>query len=88
MTLLLSVNDDIIVSLLNIIMSRGSLRLQGDRGGPLVQVSEVDGKASLVGLMSWMAACESPGFPAVFTKIPYYAPWIRRQVADIENHAS
>ncbi|CAG0916206.1 unnamed protein product [Notodromas monacha] len=57
----------------------------GDRGSALITISEVTGQAGLVGLLTWMAACESPGFPGVFTKLSHYSDWINRQIQEIKN---
>ncbi|KAJ4440550.1 hypothetical protein ANN_08695, partial [Periplaneta americana] len=44
----------------------------GDDGGPLF----VEGTS--VGLMSWMNACNDPGYPTVFTRVSYYRDWIKK----------
>lgn len=47
----------------------------GDSGGPLIAGS--DGKASLIGLVSWGAPC-ARGVPDVYTRVSAFLPWIKQ----------
>ncbi|XP_052049225.1 inactive serine protease 39-like [Apodemus sylvaticus] len=50
---------------------------RGDSGGPLVCL--LDGYWYVVGLASWSGACLEPILsPNIFTKVSYYADWIKR----------
>jgi secreted trypsin-like serine protease len=53
---------------------------QGDSGGPL-QCRRSDGVWQLVGVTSFGSGCARPGFPDVYTKIQYYASWIKDTIA-------
>ena len=52
---------------------------QGDSGGPLV--CNYNGKAILVGLVSWGWVCGHPSLPGVYTHIFYYKNWILNNLA-------
>ena len=48
----------------------------GDSGGPLfIKGSSVD-EDRLVGLVSWGRGCAQPGFPGVYTNVPFFYDWI------------
>lgn len=47
----------------------------GDFGGPLT----INGV--LIGVTSWGFGCGRPGYPSVWTRIPYFRNWIDSQLA-------
>ncbi|CAG0924570.1 unnamed protein product [Notodromas monacha] len=49
----------------------------GDSGGPLVCEANEDGQKYLFGVVSWGSpTCGTKGFPAVYTDVLTYLPWI------------
>eukprot|EP00984_Skeletonema_dohrnii_P016763 scaffold7499_cov81-Skeletonema_dohrnii-CCMP3373.AAC.5 len=51
---------------------------QGDSGGPMMLASEEgEGDPIQVGITSWGFGCAEPNFPGVYTRVSYYADWIK-----------
>ena len=51
---------------------------QGDSGGPMMLASEEgEGDPIQVGITSWGYGCAEPNFPGVYTRVSYYADWIK-----------
>ncbi|KAI1289231.1 Clotting factor B [Halotydeus destructor] len=48
---------------------------QGDSGGPLT-VTTSDGRAVLVGIVSFGYKCAEAGFPGVYVRVSSFVPWI------------
>lgn len=48
----------------------------GDSGGPL-QCNMQDGHWYLAGITSFGSGCAKPGYPDVYTHVPFYAKWIQ-----------
>jgi len=55
---------------------------QGDSGGPLMLASDEGDRCAdpiLVGITSWGYGCADPDYPGVYTRVSYYADWIKEQ---------
>jgi len=59
-------------------MTGGIDGCQGDSGGPLVKI--VDGKATLLGVVSWGIGCAQPNNPGIYTNVAYELDWIRHYI--------
>jgi len=59
-------------------MTGGIDGCQGDSGGPLVKI--VDGKATLLGVVSWGIGCAQPNNPGIYTNVAFELKWIRQYI--------
>jgi len=59
----------------------------GDSGGPLV-VTRADGRAELMGVVSWGIGCGHRGRPGVYTRVSEFLPWIEKTMRDFEVKSS
>jgi secreted trypsin-like serine protease len=65
----------------------------GDSGGPLFIVDkdgEIGDHPTQVGINSWVSdyGCATPGYPDVYTRVSYYAEWIKETVCSRPEHAT
>ena len=54
----------------------GTGTCQGDSGGPMMLASD-EGDPIQVGITSWGYGCAKPNFPTVYTRVSFYADWIK-----------
>ena len=46
--------------------------------GPLMQLDAKSNKATLIGVVSFGYACGRIEFPAIYTRVSNYLPWIKK----------
>ena len=52
---------------------------QGDSGGPLM--TEIDGRWTLVGIVSAGYSCAKRGQPGIYHKVPFTSDWISHSIS-------
>jgi trypsin len=64
---------------------------QGDNGGPIFHVDkdgEIGDRPTQLGIDSWAVGCADPRYPGVYTRVSYYADWIKETVCSRPEHAT
>jgi len=56
----------------------------GDSGGPLI-VPRSDGRAEVLGVVSWGIGCGVAGRPGVYSRVSQFVPWIKRKMMEYEE---
>jgi secreted trypsin-like serine protease len=52
---------------------------QGDSGGPLFV--NVSGSVNQLGIVTYGRGCGQPGYPGVYSSVPYYLKWIQSVIS-------
>ena len=63
---------------------------QGDSGGPLFleKDGDIGDYPTQLGIVSWGEECALPGYPGVYTRVSYFAEWIKDTVCSRPEYAT